>query len=207
MDPLRVDAGQVDSLARRLLSQPPLDPDRERALARAARSGDRQARGDLIRESLRLVALRAHHLGRRGDALDEAMQSGTLGLIAAVDRFDPDRGCRLATYAWPWITAAIRVRARVEYPLDTVDLPAPDEPIDPPDDLHPALAHLPPRLATVIRLRYRLGEPAGPPRTRKEVAMRLGLTVAQVRADEARAMTHLRVHLAKVGGRAPHSAR
>ena len=47
------------------------------------------------------------------------------------------------------------------------------------------------------------GEPAGPPRTRKEVAMRLGLTVAQVRSDEARAMTHLRARLAKVGGRAP----
>jgi RNA polymerase sigma factor (sigma-70 family) len=197
----------VDSLARRLLSQPPLDPDRERSLARAARAGDREARDDLVRESLRLVALRAHHLGLRGDALDEVMQSGTLGLIAAVDRFDPDRGCRLATYAWPWITAAIRVRARTEAPLGTLDVPAPDEAIDPPDDVRPALAHLPLRLAAVIRLRYRLGEPAGPPRTRKEVAMRLGLTVAQVRADEARAMTHLRARLAKVGGRAPHSSR
>ena len=153
------------------------------------------------------MALRAHHLGLRGDALDEAMQSGTLGLIAAVDRFDPERGCRLATYAWPWISAAIRVRARTENPLGSVDVPAPEEVIDPPDDVRPALAHLPLRLAAVIRLRYRLGEPAGPPRTRKEVAMRLGLTVAQVRADEARAMTHLRARLAKVGGRAPHSAR
>ena len=197
----------MDSLARHLLSQPPLDADRERMLARAARVGDRGARQDLIRASLRLVALRAHHLGLRGDALDEAMQSGTLGLIAAVDRFDPERGCRLATYAWPWITAAIRVRARLEYPLDAVDLPAPDEEIDPPDDVHPALAHLPLRLASVIRLRYRLGEPSGPPRTRKEVAMRLGLTVAQVRADEAQAMTHLRGRLAKVGHRAPRSSR
>ncbi len=191
------------SLARHLLSQPPLDADRERVLAHAARAGDRVARQDLIRASLRLVALRAHHLGLRGDALDEAMQSGTLGLIAAVDRFDPDRGCRLATYAWPWITAAIRVRARIEYPLDTVDLAAPDEAINPPDDVHPALAHLPLRLAAGIRLRYRLGDQAGPPRPRKEVAERLGLTVAQVRADEARAMTHLRARLAKVGDRAP----
>jgi RNA polymerase sigma factor (sigma-70 family) len=196
----------VDSLARHVLSQPPLDPDRERALAHAARAGDREARQNLIRASLRLVALRAHHLGLRGDALDEAMQSGTLGLIAAVDRFDPDRGCRLATYAWPWITAAIRVRARIEYPLDTVDVPDPDEAVEPPDDIHPALAHLPLRLASVIRLRYRLGEPSGPPRSRKEVAMRLGLTVAQVRADEARAITHLRARLAKVGHRAPRSS-
>ena len=195
----------MKSLARHLLSQPPVDADRERSLARAARAGDRDARDELIRASLRLVALRAHHLGLRGDALDEAMQSGTLGLIAAVDRFDPDRGFRLATYAWSWITAAIQVRARIESSLDKVDVPDPHEAVDPPDDVHPALAHLPLRLAAVIRLRYRLGELPGPPRSRKEVALRLGLTVAQVRADEARAMTHLRSRLAKVGGRAPRS--
>ena len=192
---------------RHLMSQPPLDPERERTLARAARTGHREARDALVRESLRLVALRAHHLGLQGDALDEAMQSGTLGLIAAVDRFDPDRGCRLATYAWPWITAAIRVRVRPENATAVFDDVAPETAAEPADDLEPLLAHLPIRLAAVIRLRYRLGEPSGPPRTRKEVAMRLGLTVAQVRADEARAMTHLRARLAKVGGRAPHSAR
>ena len=198
----------MDSLARHLLSQPPLEPDRERALAQAARAGDRYARDDLVRGSLRLVALRAHHLGLKHDALDEAMQSGTLGLISAVDRFDPDRGCRLATYAWPWITAAIRSTLRADpphSPLDvTVSVATPDPP-DPSDDLRPALAHLPLRPASVIRLRYRLGEPAGPPRTRKEVAMRLGLTVGQVRADEARAMAHLRSRLAKVSHRAPPS--
>jgi RNA polymerase sigma factor (sigma-70 family) len=195
----------VESLARHLLSQPPLEVDRERALARAARAGDREARGELIRASLRLVALRAHHLGLRGDALDEAMQSGTLGLIAAVDRFEPDLGFRLATYAWPWISAAIRGRARIESPLSEYDVPDPHEAVDPPDDVHPALEHLPPRLAAVIRLRYRIGERPGPPRFRKDVALRLGLTVAQVRADEARAMTQLRSRLAKVGGRAPRS--
>ena len=152
------------------------------------------------------MALRAHHLGLRGEALDEAVQSGTLGLIAAVDRFDPDRGCRLATYAWPWITAAIRaIRARGSRRTATWDAVDSGTDADPPDDLRPALAHLPLHLAAVIRLRYRLGEPPGPPRTRKEVAMRLGLTVAQVRADEARAMAHLRARLAKVGHRAPRS--
>ena len=195
----------MESLARRLLSQPPLDPDRERTLALAARAGDRSARDDLVRESLRLVALRAHHLGFRGEALDEAVQSGTLGLIAAVDRFDPNRGCRLATYAWSWITAAIRVSVRAERPMGVRDIVA-ETAADPTDDLDPVLAHLPPRLATVIRLRYRLDESAGAPRTREEVATQLGLTVGQVRSDEARAMTHLRARLAKVGRRAPHSA-
>lgn len=173
-------------------------------LAAAARAGDRVARDDLVRESLRLVALRALHLGLRGDALDEAMQSGTLGLIAAVDRFDPGRGCRLATYAWPWITAAIRATVRADPPHVALDATLSEAVPEPPDDLRPALAHLPLRLAAVIRLRYRLGEPAAPPRSRKEVARRLGVTVAQVRADEARAMAHLRSRLAKVGHRAPH---
>ena len=180
-----------------------MDPERERVLARAARTGQREARDALVRESLRLVALRALHLGLRGDALDEAMQSGTLGLIAAVDRFDPDRGCRLATYAWPWITAAIRVRVRPEASSEPmVDLAA-DLAAEPTDDLGPLLAQLPVRLAAVLRLRYRLGEPAGPSRTRHEVAAELGLTVGQVRADEARAMAQLRARLAKVGHRAP----
>ena len=195
----------MDSLARHLLSQPPLEPDRERTLAQAARAGDRAARDDLVRESLRLVALRAHNLGLKGEALDEAIQSGTLGLIAAVDRFDPGRGCRLATYAWPWITAAIRATVRPHPPHQALDATVSGATPDPPDDLRPALAHLPIRLAAVIRLRYRLGEPAGPPRSRKEVAMRLGLTVGQVRADESRAMAHLRSRLAKVGHRAPRA--
>lgn len=151
------------------------------------------------------MALRAHHLGLRGDALDEGIQAGTLGLIAAVDRFDPTRGCRLATYAWPWITAAIRATVRIDLPHGIFDVTDSGATPEPSDDLRPALAHLPLRLAAVIRLRYRLGEPAGLPRSRKEVAMRLGLTVAQVRADEARAMAHLRTRLAKVGHRAPRS--
>lgn len=190
-------------MARHLLAQPPLDADRERRLAAAARAGDRAARADLIRESLRLVALRALHLGLRDDALDEAVQSGTLGLIAAVDRFDPGRGCRLSTYAWPWITSAIRAAAPADRPAQALDVTRFETSPEPADDLRPALAHLPYRLAAVIRLRYRLDEPDGPPRSRKEVASRLDLTVAEVRADEARAMAHLRSRLAKVGHRAP----
>lgn len=190
---------------RHLLAQPPLDADQEQMLARAARAGDRTARAELVSASLRLVALRARSLGLRGDALDEAVQSGTLGLIAAIDRFDPDRGCRLATYAWPWITAAIRTPVRVDVSLDAFDVAGP-EPIEVSDDFGPELAYLPLHIAAVVRLRYRLGEPAGPPRTRKEVAALLGLSVGQVRADEARAMTHLRRRLAKVGRRALHSS-
>lgn len=180
-----------------------LPADREIALARAAREGDRGARDELVSRSLRLVALRAHSLGLGGDALEEAVQSGTLGLMAAVDRFDPDRGCRLATYAWPWITAAIGRRSTTEVPTETLHVASAIEHADPPDDLDPMLEHLPLRPAAVLRLRYRLGEPDGPMRTRREVAGQLGLSVGQVRADEVWAMTHLRARLARLGHRAP----
>ncbi len=189
-----------------LLARPPLDPELEQELARAARAGDGAARAALVEGSLRLVALRACGLGLTGEALDEAVQSGTLGLIAAVDRFDPDRGCRLATYAWPWITAALRVSWRPEAPAARIDDTARVTSVEPPDDLDRLLAHLPLRLAVVLRLRYRLGEPSGPPRARREVAQRLGLSEGQVRADEVRAMTHLRRRLARVGDRAPRSS-
>jgi RNA polymerase sigma factor (sigma-70 family) len=194
----------VASIVSRLLAQPPLTPERERTLARAARAGDRAARDALVRESLRLVALRARSLGLRGDTLEEAIQSGTLGLMAAVDRFDPDHGARLATYAWPWITAAIRVSRRADAPTAAVERAGTPNG-EPSEDLGPLLAHLPIRLANVVRLRYGLEEPGGPPRSRREVALCLGLTEAQVRADEARAMRYLRARLDSVGRRAPRS--
>ncbi len=194
----------MNPLARQLLSQEPLDQRAELRLARRARAGDLVARDALLSASLRLVVLRATSLGKSGDDLDEAVQAGTLGLIAAVDRFDPDRGCRLATYAWPWITSAILELGRREVPLSLlVDLAQADEPPPPSVDVEPAMSHLPRRLAAVVRLRYRLGEQSGPPRTRAEVGERLGLTPRQVRADEAQAMAHLRRRLARVGDRAP----
>ncbi len=55
----------------------------------------------------------------------------------------------------------------------------------------------------VLRLRYRLGEEPGPPRPRHEVARLLGLTLAQVREEEGRAMRQMRRRLAKVVHRAP----
>ncbi len=112
-------------LVRRLLGEPSLTAEEEHRLAVLARAGDDDAREVLLRRSLRLAALRVWALGFRGDDVDDALQVAVLALMSAVARFDPDRGARLATYAWPWITRALHAHreARPEVPHDVVPEP------------------------------------------------------------------------------------
>ncbi|WP_162246458.1 sigma-70 family RNA polymerase sigma factor [Aeromicrobium sp. Root495] len=191
---------------RSLTRQPPLDPVVERDLARAVRSGDVEARDALVRSGLRLVALRALSLGFVGPAFDDALQDGTEGLLKAVDRFDPDRGAALATFAWPWITGAILKGARVR----RVDLPAVAEADPGPGstaglDVSHALDELPPAQARAVRLRFGLGDHDAAPLTRREVAQALGVSEPAARRLEDRAVQHLRRRLATVGDRASRS--
>jgi DNA-directed RNA polymerase sigma subunit (sigma70/sigma32) len=197
---LSTDAAPVDQLTLRgMLATPPLSYEREQELARSARAGSADARDDLIRFSLRLVAMRVRHLGIPANEIDDALQAGTVGLIGAVDRFDPDRGVRLSTFAWPWITASIRSTMASSPGPGGLEPP----PSAPRGDLDPLVARLPIRLAEVVRLRFRLGEPADALRTHADVAARLGLTVAQVRRAETQALGRLRVRLARLGDRDP----
>ena len=86
---------------------PLLSPDEEQALARGMRSGEDQSRERLIVSNLRLVAKIAQEYTDVGLPLMDLIQEGNMGLIEAVDRFDPDRGFRLSTYAVHWIRRAI----------------------------------------------------------------------------------------------------
>ena len=190
----------MDEFIRNLLAQPQLAASAEQDLARRTRKGDLDARDELITASMRSVALRAMLHGYRGDEMRDAVQSGAVGLIRAVDRFDPDCGTRLATYAWHWIGSAMKQsRQPLTLRLD-VDPVAREVAAQ---DLE-LLDGLPEELAEVLRLRYGLGSPDAAPMTLTEVAQRCGLTVAQVRLREAKAMRHLRLGLAKVVHRAPH---
>lgn len=193
-----------------LLRQDPLDRDVERAWARASRDGDARARDRLVRASLRLVALRVVALGLVGPRADDALQDGTEGLLRAVDRFEPDRGASLATYAWPWITGAILrglqpPRGAVEGADDLPDPEAAQEARGLLLDVERALAQLTGPQAEVVRLRFGLASAQGVPLSRRRVAAALGTTETRVRRLEDQAVRHLRRSLATVGDRASPS--
>lgn len=195
----------MDPYLRRLASITRLDADAEHDLAVLSWSGDAAARDRLITASLPLVLMRARRLGLHGQRLLDAVQAGTIGLIEAVDRFDPSRGCRLSTYAWWWIGQAMsRSSPLPEFPGTVDDATTPD----PTSDLgKQLLAGLDPDLAEVLQARFGTGTEPGRSNSRKEVAQILGMTVSQVRTKEAKALSHLRLGLAKVGPRASHQHR
>lgn len=89
-----------------------LDRDAERELLQCAQAGDTAALETLLARNTGLVAKIAHKYLPVAGRLEYAdlEQEGRLGLLHAVRKFDPGRGCRLSTYAVPWIRQAI-VRA------------------------------------------------------------------------------------------------
>ena len=74
---------------------------------------DPWAREQLVRSNLRLVVNIAKKFGNRGMSLGDLIEEGNLGLLRAVDYFDPDRGTRFSTYAAWWIKQSIK-RALLE---------------------------------------------------------------------------------------------
>ena len=86
---------------------PLIEENEERDLAMRMRNGDHGARERLIVSHLRLVVSMAREYGEVGLDLIDLIQEGNLGLIEAVDRFDPERGVRLSTYARWWIRQAM----------------------------------------------------------------------------------------------------
>ena len=97
-----------NNLLREAARQPMLDPDEEKALARRAGAGDGDATHRLIASHLRFVIKIARSYRGSGLPMSDLVQEGTLGLIHAVRRFNPDRGVRLSTYAMWWIRAAMQ---------------------------------------------------------------------------------------------------
>ncbi len=86
----------------------PLDREAERDLARRWRAGDRRAGDKLVKACLPFVVSIALEYRRWGIPLEDVIQQGNVGLLRAAAKFDPERECRLATYAAYWIRAEIR---------------------------------------------------------------------------------------------------
>lgn len=99
----------TQQLRRVARSAPMLDEETERSLLRAVReSDDSRAMSRLIESHLRLVLATAKRFHRDGVSMDDLVSEGTLGLVEAARRFDPDKGARFATYATWWVRALIR---------------------------------------------------------------------------------------------------
>lgn len=172
----------------------PLDADTERFLAWAARAGDRSALHLLVEAGQPWVRMHAARLGHRGEQHDEAVAAGLEGLLRAVERFDPSRGARLATFAWSWIARAMQPPPRLEHFRVPLEVPRGNDAI---------LDSLPVPQAEVLRLRFGFGDGEAETLSRHEVAVRLGLSPWQVRDREAKAIAVLRGVLGRVSNRAP----
>lgn len=70
--------------------------------------GDEEARNQLVVNHLNLVRYLASKFANRGEQLEDLIQVGTIGLIKAIDRFDPNRGLEFTTYATPTIMGEIK---------------------------------------------------------------------------------------------------
>ena len=106
-----VAASSVASLTayRQAISRyPQLGADEERELAKRYRAGDRRAGDRLIQACLPFVLMIAREYRCWGVPMEDVVQQGNLGLLKAATRFDPERECRLVTYAAYWVRAAIR---------------------------------------------------------------------------------------------------
>jgi len=134
----------------------PLDQD-------ALRAGD-AARAAFVAANVRLVVAVARRYQHRGLPLDDLVQEGTVGLLRAVDLFDPARGYKFSTYAVWWIKQALRRALATQVPLAHV-----------PDNVQMERARL-------ARRAHALHAALGHPPSRAELAAATGLPRARVDA-------------------------
>lgn len=148
----------------------PVPPSERRRMEERVGQGDR-ARAQLINSNLRLVVSIARRYQGHGLSLLDLIQEGSLGLMRAVDKFDPTRGLKFSTYATYWIRQSVG-RAIADQGR-TVRLPV----------------HLGERLSRLARVRQQLTQRLDRDPTPEEVATELGLTPEQVTRAEQAALT------------------
>lgn len=134
----------------------------ENELAARIKRGDRKARDHMIRANLRLVVKIAHDYDGLGLPLLDLINEGNLGLMKAVERFDPAKGGKLSTYAAWWIKQSIK-RALANQ-SKTIRLPV----------------HLVDKISRMRRIAMKLQEVYGRDPTDDEVAEELGVPAGKV---------------------------
>lgn len=144
--------GQVDLLT----------PKEEVQLAKRIKKGDEEAKQCMIRANLRLVVKIAQDYARYGLPLLDLISEGNIGLMKAVERFDPKKGGKLSTYAAWWIKQSIK-RALANQ-SKTIRLPV----------------HLVDKISKMRRVSMQMTEELGREPTDEELADEIGLQAAKV---------------------------
>lgn len=195
---------------------PPLSPAEEADILSRLKE-ERELTQVLIERNLRLVVYIAKKFENTGTDLEDLISIGSIGLIKAVNTFDPDRNIKLATYASRCIENEILMHIRknsgkradvsIDEPLNVdwdgnelllSDILSCDEDevygtIEHEEDyrlLHRAVESLPEREQIIITLRFGLG--GGPERTQAEVAKMLGISQSYISRLEKKILSELR---------------
>ena len=203
----------------------PLETEEERKAIRGlGTENDEQARKMLIEHNLRLVVYIAKKFDNTGVGVEDLISIGTIGLIKAINTFDPDKNIKLATYASRCIENEIlmylrrnsktKMEVSIDEPLnvdwDGNELLLSDI-LGTDDDvisqrleneveiklLGKAISKLSPREQTIIKLRFGLGRQEGREKTQKEVADLLGISQSYISRLEKRIMKRLKKEIVK----------
>ncbi|MEE1200633.1 MAG: RNA polymerase sporulation sigma factor SigE [Christensenellales bacterium] len=205
------------------LLPPPLSRDEELALMGRVLSQDNLARATLIERNLRLVVYIARKFENTGISIEDLISIGAIGLIKAVNSFNPDKNIKLATYASRCIeneilmvlrkTNRLKLEVSFDEPLSTdwdgnelllSDILGTDNDLVSRDldatvekqMLHTAIHALSPREKHIVDLRYGLGDETE--HTQKEVADLMGISQSYISRLEKRIIGKLRDQLEKM---------
>ena len=203
----------------------PLSPEKEEATIRSLKNGDaNEARKLLIEHNLRLVVYIAKKFDNTGVGVEDLISIGTIGLIKAINTFNPAKKIKLATYASRCIENEIlmylrrnnktKMEVSIDEPLNVdwdgnelllSDILGTDEDVISrrlEDEveislLSKAIRKLSPREQTIIRLRFGLGKENAAEKTQKEVADLLGISQSYISRLEKRIMKRLKKEIVK----------
>ena len=203
---------------------PPLTPEQEKTLLDRMAAGDAAAREALITHNLRLVVYIAKRFDNTGINIEDLISIGTIGLIKAINTFNPTKNIKLATYASRCIeneilmylrrTSKMKLEVSIDEPLNVdwdgnelllSDILGTEEDViykDMEDEvekdlLKNAVSRLSPRERKIVELRYGLKRQDGEEMTQKEVADLMGISQSYISRLEKKIMMRLKKEIVK----------